>query len=126
MTTRNAPTPEGRSLGAHLARFADRAEEKLRDRMAARNVDKPVPERCQSCAFRDGTLPNGCPTTVMDAVKCLMEGDTFLCHASPVDEAGAHVGVCAGFLLLEKGGLVEGVGRMPWEYSDEAGSEGAP
>lgn len=120
MPTRNLPTPEGRELGANLARFADTAERKLRATMAARNIDRPIPERCQSCAFRAGTTPNGCPSTVMDALKCLMEGDVFLCHASPQGDDGEHIGVCAGFQLLGGGEGRSGQPEMPWGYSDKS------
>jgi len=61
----NEPTREGFEHGYHLARFIDAEEAK-----------GPLPngrERCHNCAFRQGTYPNGCVTTTMDALKCAME-----------------------------------------------------
>ena len=74
MTERNRPTPEGRKLGEQIARLTQKGI----DRLA--NEGEPD-ERCASCAFRKGTFPNGCPETVLDALKCVMEGVPFYCHA---------------------------------------------
>ena len=81
----NLPGPAGIKLGGHLARFAD-AE-------AAKRAD--APKRCHDCAFRAGTAPNGCAQTLLDALKCLVEGGPdFDCHIKP--------GVCAGYALLKE------------------------
>lgn len=92
---RNRPTPEGQELGSHLARlFGD------------------VPGRCQSCAFRAGTIPNGCPTTVMDALKCLLEKVPFTCHEDKSDDPR----LCAGYAaMLDENPPVE----VPWPFSYE-------
>ena len=37
-------------------------------------------ERCKSCAFRAGTVPNGCMQTQMDVLKAVVEDVPFLCH----------------------------------------------
>lgn len=69
----NRPTPEGEELGRELVRLIEPDVKRLEA--------EGVPDaRCSSCAFRLGTIPNGCPTTLMDALKCIMEGDPFYCH----------------------------------------------
>ena len=70
----NRPTEEGRLLGKELARLTDKAELEAVAKFPNTTV------RCRTCAFRLGTVPNGCPGTVMDALKCVMEGTQFNCH----------------------------------------------
>jgi hypothetical protein len=70
---KNVPTPEGREAGVHLARMTEPAIQRLA-------AEGEPDERCSTCAFRAGTLPNGCPGTVMDAIKCGLEGEPFYCH----------------------------------------------
>lgn len=70
----NRPTPEGRELGAEVARLADRA---LKDAVAR---FEEFPERCKSCAFRGGTVPNGCPPTLLTAIECCARREIFMCH----------------------------------------------
>lgn len=81
----NLPTDEGRALGRELARLCDGE--------AAAHPD--APERCHDCAFRLGTPPNGCAPTLMDAMKCAIEGEPFLCH---IDGKA-----CAGWALMRFG-----------------------
>lgn len=101
MKTLNLPTEEGIQLGTRLAEFASIEASK-----------KPgIKERCQTCAFRSGTIPNGCPPTLMDALKCLIEGDVFMCHE--------ETRPCSGYLLMK----MDGKGKAPWEYSDEIKTE---
>jgi|SRR5580698_8835378 hypothetical protein len=88
----NLPTPEGRALGAELARIADLEEEHQREKFP--NA-KP---RCADCAFRAGSIPNGCPETLMDAVKALAECTPFYCHHG-LDSA-QPTRLCAGYALL--------------------------
>jgi hypothetical protein len=66
----NAATPEGRELGAELARLADAEYQRTgRD------------SRCETCAFRSGEhLANGSAATLMSAVKCIAERTPFYCH----------------------------------------------
>ena len=66
-------TPEGRVLGENMARLYDVAERRLGD-MADPD------ERCKTCAFRSGTVPNGCPQTQLDISKCVAENIPFYCH----------------------------------------------
>jgi len=66
-------TPEGRALGESMARLYDIAEKRL--------GDKADPdERCKTCAFRAGTVPNGCAQTQLDINKCAADGIPFYCH----------------------------------------------
>jgi len=67
----NEPTSEGRKVGAMLGALADAAEAEQR-----RDFPDMLP-RCNDCAFRAGTLPNGCEETLMDAMKCAVEGKPF-------------------------------------------------
>ena len=93
----NETTELGRTLGAQLARLAD-------GEAAKQGVDG----RCATCAFRHGDhVANGSPATQMDALKCMAEGNVFLCHEE--DRA------CAGWKLLR----FEGDARVqvPWTYT---------
>lgn len=89
----NEPDAEGRKLGAELARLADVAEaEQLK------TFPDQLP-RCDDCAFRAGTNPNGCSETLMDAIKCVMELNPFYCHKG-LDEQGSPKHICRGWFLL--------------------------
>lgn len=66
-------SPEGRQLGEQMAKLYDIAERRLG---AMADPD----ERCKSCAFRPGTVPNGCAQTQLDISKCAAEGIPFYCH----------------------------------------------
>lgn len=89
----NLPTPEGEALGAELARLCDVAEvEELK------RFPNQLP-RCQDCALRAGTLPNGCLDTLGDVIKCLVEGEVFYCHKGIV-EGEAPKRMCSGFATL--------------------------
>lgn len=88
--TRNHSTPEGHELGEHLARMVDDAEPKARLRMPE------LPPRCNSCAFRHGPhLANSSPFTLMDALKCVLEGHEFHCHEPAREDA-----LCSGWAML--------------------------
>lgn len=97
----NEATPEGFELGYYMARFVDQEEAK-----------EPLANgyaRCATCAFRQGTFPNGSPQTLMDAAKCVMEGVPFDCHE---DEKP-----CAGWALLRRAS--ESTSTVPWPFSAE-------
>lgn len=86
----------GRRIGAVLARLADRSEVEMR---------KAFPDnhpRCNDCAFRAGTRPNGCLETVLEATKCVVEGRPFYCHKGVKDGEKPKV-LCAGAALLYEG-----------------------
>lgn len=90
---RNVPTPEGRALGAQLARLF---------KIERDNVEKQFPgsaQPCRSCAFVEGTFPNGCPETVMDALMCAVTGEPFFCHYDMKD--GKPTKLCAGWATVQ-------------------------
>jgi hypothetical protein len=66
-------TPEGRAAGLQVAALADKAVARL-------DAQGEPDERCRTCAFRLGTVPNGCAQTQSDAMKCVVEGIPFTCH----------------------------------------------
>lgn len=92
----NVTTPEGRELGAQMARLCDKlAVEQGRD------------GRCATCAFRAGDhLANGSPETLMTALKCAIERAPFWCHE--------HDQPCAGWRLMR----FENALAAPWEAVD--------
>jgi len=99
--TRNRPTPQGRELGEHLARFIEQEIERL-----------GIDERCKSCALRRGTMANGCPGTVMDVLKAAVEGAEFYCHDKARNDAPCH-----GWVLLAN--AMRGDFReVPWEFTE--------
>ena len=77
----NVPSAEGAEIGEYLAAFADAEYQKTGH-----------DARCEDCAFRLGTYPNQCLATVADALKCVLEGETFDCHV--------HKQVCEGYAML--------------------------
>ncbi len=91
----NRPTPEGRELGKHMARLCDQELAGKRD------------GRCDTCAFRSGDhVANGSPETLMDALKCSLEGTPFWCHE--------HDRPCAGWQAMRthKGEQLQ----APWDF----------
>jgi hypothetical protein len=111
---RNMPSPEGRALGEQLGRLADAAETDMRSKLP-----DGFPERCASCAFRPGTFPNGCLETVMDALKCTMEGKMFYCHHGKPDAEGRHTDPCIGYLVSRASVYGTEPLEVPWKYSHE-------
>lgn len=98
------PSVEERELGYHAARFADQEAAK-----------KPhVRERCEDCAFRFGTQPNTYGPTVMNAMKCALEREPFLCHHK--DERG-ELPICAGYALMVDPGAEPRVAL--WDFCGE-------
>ena len=82
---RNTPDDNGRALGEQMARFTEQTE------MDMRAAGVQIPERCKTCAYRLGTSPNGCVTTLMTALKCTMEGEPFNCHERDGECAGWQI-----------------------------------
>lgn len=102
----NAPSSDGIALGKEVTRFADLELEKRK-----RNFPNHV-ERCATCAFRKGTAANGCAATLMDAMKCVIEGrDEFMCH-----ERENHQ--CVGYAVLKRDD--ERGPECPWPFSNLA------
>ena len=105
----NRPTPEGIAFGKEVARLVEPSI------IALEAVGVPD-SRCKSCAFRDGTVPNGCLPTLGDAMKCVFGGDTdFLCHEDLTRQKLCHGFVAARWGMEDKPGVV-----MPWNYSNES------
>lgn len=104
----NRPCEAGRKIGAELARLTEAA-------LAERKKKFPNhKEPCGTCAFRRGTIPNGCLATVMDAMKCAVEGSAeFMCH----EQKGQ---VCTGFFILESDRSHAPQVKVPWKYSTDA------
>lgn len=73
-------------------------------------------ERCSTCAFRRGTLPNGSPTTQMDVLKCIMEQVPFHCH-----EAHRKGELCHGWFAATYAEIKAGAPPklVNWKFSDE-------
>ena len=117
--TRNVPTPEGREIGKELAWMTKQARADLVKRLGQEAVAGLLPEPCRSCAFRGGTFPNGCSGTVLDALKCVMEGVPFYCHQSPQNEDGRHTGLCHGYLTARTALVGKTALPTPWPFSHE-------
>jgi hypothetical protein len=101
-------TPEGRAAGEQTARLVEKAIQKL-------EAEGEPDERCKTCAFRAGTVPNGCPQTQSDAMKAGMEGVPFMCHQR-INEDGKHTTPCHGWYAMRvalKGAVI----KAPWEFS---------
>lgn len=91
--TRDMETEESRQLGESMARIADNAE---------REMLKQFPDhlpRCNDCALRNGTLPNGDLETLFDVIKCVVEDEPFYCHKG-IQEGGPPKRMCSGFAYL--------------------------
>lgn len=106
----NLPTPAGRALGAELARFADLEESRV---LAQFPHSQP---RCGDCALRLGSVPNGCPETLMDLVKCLLESVPFYCHHAT--DGTEPTRLCAGYGLLA-GTFAEEAGALAALFGGE-------
>jgi hypothetical protein len=105
-------SPEGKAMGATIALMYDKAFKKLR-------LSDTQDRRCKSCAFRKGTVPNGCVQTMMDVIKCLAEGHPFCCHSPNNREpcAGAEVVRTAIVLTARSRGYPPPKMVAPWSFS---------
>ena len=84
---------EGKSMGRLTSHMADHGKRLLKaEGLTNLNLPTVRDEMCPSCAFRHGTVPNGCIQTQMDALKAIVEAVPFLCHA-PKDGR-----MCAGYI----------------------------
>jgi hypothetical protein len=70
-------------------------------------------ERCASCAFRLGTVPNGCVQTQMDVMKAVMEHEAFFCHVG--ERKGTKV--CDGWFASVQAVKNKPKVICPWNYS---------
>jgi hypothetical protein len=92
-TVVNEPTPEGRAAGLVFAKFADIEEAKQRA------LFPDMLPRCDDCALRAGTTPNGCVSTLMDVLKCAVEGTPFFCHKG-IKDGDEPKRLCTGAIVL--------------------------
>lgn len=91
-------TPEGKLLGQQMAKLYAIAEKRLHcsAEVIPRTHLTELTERCRTCAFRAGTVPNGCAQTQLDISKCVSEGIPFYCHQ--------HQGqLCRGWVVTRAG-----------------------
>lgn len=104
--------PEAAELGKKLAGWCDDAQPSFAADFAEQGL--PIPQRCSTCAFRLGTVPNRSLSTMV-ALKCVMEQDTFHCH-----EKGKKDTTCIGWMILVAKDAREGVGpiQSPWEIPE--------
>lgn len=81
---------ESQMLGSVLGRIVDEAEPEIRAKFPG------IAERCKSCAFKTGTLPNSCLDTALDAFDCAIRGEPFYCHHR-FNSDGTPRDLCAGW-----------------------------
>ncbi|CAN7339750.1 hypothetical protein LJR074_001929 [Acidovorax sp. LjRoot74] len=101
-------TPEGRAIGAQWVRFV----EPVIAHLAAQGEPD---ERCKSCAFRPGTVPNGCLQTMADVTKAVLEQTPFSCHVHRCPDGIPKL--CAGWLASQWGAADRPVTPCKWEFS---------
>ena len=106
-------SPEGRAAGQQMARMAAKGVQLLAS-------EGEPDERCKTCAFTAGTVPNGCLQTQMDALKATVEGVPFLCHQA--NKAGEPCwGWYASRVALRRASQISGnplpVQSCPWNFS---------
>ena len=114
-------SPEGKALGVQMARMSDKA-------IATLVAEGETDDRCKSCAFRFGTVPNGCAQTQLDAMKAVIEDVPFLCHQANRKGWPCH-GWYAARVQMERAERIKGkfeVAKCPWEFSPEDPKEGVP
>lgn len=105
-------SPEGKQVGEEMARLSDSEIKKLEEKGVA-------DERCKTCAFRAGTVPNGCIQTQADAMKCVMEGHLFICHQDLKNQKPCFGYMTARASIIKKNGGEDVRIKMPWEFSHD-------
>lgn len=114
---------EGKNVGSVMSALADKGAALLA-------VEGESDERCKTCAFTRGTVPNGCIQTQMDAMKSVIEKVPFYCHAR--FNPNGSMQLCHGWYAanvavgrVERArGSVFPIDKCPWEFSppDETNS----
>jgi hypothetical protein len=75
-------------------------------------------ERCATCAFKHGTIPSSCHQTMLDAVKCLLEGKPFHCHAKTIGAGELlEAQVCHGWYAARQRAKDDVPVEVDWEFS---------
>jgi uncharacterized protein with PIN domain len=109
---RNRVTPEGKAAWFQMVRLTEPAITQL-------TSEGEPDERCKSCAFRLGTVPNGCIQTQADAMKAVIEGVPFLCHQADRKGWPCH-GWFAARVAIQRAEKARGTKldvKCPWEFS---------
>lgn len=101
-------SPVGQAAGAQLVRLVEPAIARLA-------AEGEPDERCKSCAFRAGTVPNGCAQTMMDALKCVIEDVPFLCHVNTYRDGSPKI--CHGWFAAAWARGDAPAGKAPWHFS---------
>lgn len=89
MTTEpQKPSDHGAALGAVVSKLAD----------AGYALRPDLPERCATCAFKPGVMPNQMASTLLDAYRCVLgiDTDAFACHHGMTE--GQPTKLCGGYL----------------------------
>lgn len=107
---------EGKAIGRRMSQMAD--DGVLILELEGESTDK----RCATCAFRIGTVPNGCILTQADVLKAFSQGDKlFTCH---VNKGETCYGFYAARVAKRRTGIPDF--NLPYEYSkdeDEAAAQ---
>lgn len=105
-------SPQGRSLGNRIVRWTQP--------WVAHLEQQGEPDaRCKSCAFRAGTVPNGCLQTQMDVLKAVIEKVPFNCHQHDRQGQICH-GWFAARVAMRHAEEIKGAAPVmscPWEFS---------
>lgn len=93
----------GRILGSAFADIADKLAP----------LHPEVPDRCKTCAYRHGTIPNAMAGTLVEALNCTLgiDPNPFGCHHTLKD--GKPTELCAGYFLLSVFGVEEVKAVLP-------------
>ena len=108
-------TPQGKAIGADMAKLADAEWKSL-------ELQGEEDDRCKTCAFRAGTVPNGCAQTQLDAIKAVVEHIPFMCHAHQ-NSKGRCDRICGGWFavrrIADRMELETGqkLPAAPWDFS---------
>lgn len=103
-------TDESIALGQQVARMSEKA---VADLAAQGEPD----ERCATCAFRPGTPPNQCGDTLIDAMKCVVEKEPFMCHESKRSGWPCHGWFASVVATKDMPKVI-----APWPYSHDEGA----
>lgn len=106
--------PQGRAMGDNIVRIT---QPWIKHLEASGEPDA----RCKSCAFRAGTVPNGCLQTQMDVLKAVIEKVPFSCHQHDRQGQICH-GWFAARVAIRHAEEAKGpipIASCPWDFSPE-------